>query len=131
MFKKINIQFLISYFGLIPYAIVFLDKYYFLKIKEIIQNNILGNIINMKSSFNIKAYKQKNFFGIKIEAVKIGNSDIAVNFKVISQPNEWIKTRSNYGYRCSGKLTPSKILKQDFWTHLNNKIQIKAFLSSF
>ena len=34
MFKKINIQFLISYFGLIPYAIVFLDKYYFINIKE-------------------------------------------------------------------------------------------------
>lgn len=39
---------------------------YFLKIKEIIQNNILGNIVNMKSSFNITAYKQKNFFGLKI-----------------------------------------------------------------
>ena len=72
-----------------------------------------------------------NFFGIKIEAVKIGNSDIAINFKVISQPNEWIKTRSNFGYRCSGKLTPSKILKQDFWTHLNNKIQTRgSFLST-
>ena len=41
MFKKINIQFLISYFGLIPYVIVFLDKYYFLKIKE----DILFNFI--------------------------------------------------------------------------------------
>ena len=34
MFKKINIQFLISYFGLIPYAVVFLDKYYFLIVEE-------------------------------------------------------------------------------------------------
>ena len=41
MFKKINIQFLISYFGLIPYAIVFLDKYYFLKIKEEILFNFI------------------------------------------------------------------------------------------
>ena len=41
MFKKINIQFLISYFGLIPYAIVFLDKYYFLKIKEEILLNFI------------------------------------------------------------------------------------------
>ncbi len=39
MFKKINIQFLISYFGLIPYVIVFLDKNYFLKInKDILFN---------------------------------------------------------------------------------------------
>ena len=72
-----------------------------------------------------------NFFGIKVEAVKIGNSDIAVNFKIISQPNDWIKTRSKFGYRCSGKLTPSKILKQDFWTFLNNKIQKNnSFLST-
>ncbi len=34
MFKKINIQFLFSYFGLIPYAVVFLDKYFFFIIKE-------------------------------------------------------------------------------------------------
>ena len=30
MSKKINFQFLISYFGLIPYVLTFLDKYYFL-----------------------------------------------------------------------------------------------------
>ena len=41
MFKKINIQFLISYFGLIPYVIVFLDRYYFLKIKEEILFNFI------------------------------------------------------------------------------------------
>ena len=41
MFKKINIQFIISYFGLIPYAVVFLDKYYFLKIKEEILLNFI------------------------------------------------------------------------------------------
>ena len=41
MLKKINIQFLISYFGLIPYAIIFLDKYYFFKIKEEIVFNFV------------------------------------------------------------------------------------------
>ena len=34
MFKKINFQFLISYFGLIPYVLTFLDKYYFLIVEE-------------------------------------------------------------------------------------------------
>ena len=34
MYKKINFQFLISYFGLIPYVLTFLDKYYFLQVKE-------------------------------------------------------------------------------------------------
>ena len=41
MLKKINIQFLISYFGLIPYAIIFLDKYFFLKINEEILFNFV------------------------------------------------------------------------------------------
>ena len=34
MSKKINFQFLISYLGLIPYVLTFLDKYYFLIVKE-------------------------------------------------------------------------------------------------
>ena len=34
MSKKINFQFLISYFGLIPYVLTFLDKYYFLIVDE-------------------------------------------------------------------------------------------------
>ena len=34
MYKKINFQFLFSYFGLIPYVLIFLDKYYFLIIKD-------------------------------------------------------------------------------------------------
>ena len=32
--KKINFQFLISYLGLIPYVLTFLDKYYFLVVEE-------------------------------------------------------------------------------------------------
>ena len=34
MSKKINFQFLISYLGLIPYVLTFLDKYYFLIVDE-------------------------------------------------------------------------------------------------
>ena len=34
MSKKINFQFLISYFGLIPYVLTFLDKYHFLVFEE-------------------------------------------------------------------------------------------------
>ena len=34
MSKKINFQFLISYFGLIPYVLIFLDKFYFLIVEE-------------------------------------------------------------------------------------------------
>ncbi len=41
MSKKINIQFLFSYFGLIPYAVIFLDKYFFLMVKEEILFNFI------------------------------------------------------------------------------------------
>ena len=34
MSKKINFQFLISYLGIIPYVLTFLDKFYFLIIEE-------------------------------------------------------------------------------------------------
>tara|TARA_B100000886_G_scaffold124515_1_gene83888 strand:+ start:1470 stop:1901 length:432 start_codon:yes stop_codon:yes gene_type:complete len=45
MLKKINIQFLFSYFGLIPYTVVFLDKYFFFIIKE----DVLFNFITYYS----------------------------------------------------------------------------------
>ena len=41
MSKKINFQFLISYFGLIPYVLTFLDKYYFLIVEEKILLNFI------------------------------------------------------------------------------------------
>ena len=39
--KKINFQFLISYLGLIPYVLTFLDKYYFLIVEEKILLNFI------------------------------------------------------------------------------------------
>ena len=71
-----------------------------------------------------------NFFGIKLEAVNIHGSPVAPNFRVVSQPNDWTKSRTNSGYRCYGKLTTKKMLKQDFWTYLNSQIVKKeSFLS--
>ena len=71
-----------------------------------------------------------NFFGIKLEAVKIHGSPVAPNFRVVSQPNDWTKSRNNSGYRCYGKLTSKRMLKQDFWTYLNSEIvKKKSFLS--
>ena len=40
---------------------------YFQKVREIIYNASLGKIVDMHSTFNIKVYKQKNFFGIKFK----------------------------------------------------------------
>ena len=46
---------------------------YLQKVKEIIQNNILGKVIEMESTFNIKVYKQKDFLGIKIRKPNYSN----------------------------------------------------------
>ena len=46
---------------------------YFLRVKEIINSNTLGKIVNMQSTFNIKVYKQRNFFGIKINKPDYSN----------------------------------------------------------
>tara|TARA_Y100001980_G_C14516544_1_gene291860 strand:+ start:108 stop:1142 length:1035 start_codon:yes stop_codon:yes gene_type:complete len=46
---------------------------YFQSCKEIIQNNLLGNVIDMHSKFNIRVYKQRNFFGIKIRKPDYSN----------------------------------------------------------
>ena len=41
MFYKINLQYIISYLGLIPYSLIFLDKYFFYIEEEIIFNFIV------------------------------------------------------------------------------------------
>ncbi len=41
MFKKLNLQILLSYLGLVPYVFITLDKYFFFKIKEEISINFL------------------------------------------------------------------------------------------
>ncbi len=41
MFKKFNIQYIFSYFGLIPYFFIIIDKYFLFQIKEEIFINFL------------------------------------------------------------------------------------------
>lgn len=57
-----------------------------------------------------------NFFGIEIELYKIGNSDAAPLFKMISKPNDWskmIKTNTQ-----NSNLTETKLLQQEYWNAL-------------
>ena len=44
-----------------------IDIYLIFKILKKLFKIILGNIIDIQSKFNIKVYKQRNFFGIKIK----------------------------------------------------------------
>ena len=41
MLQKLNIQFLISYFGIFPFIYILLDKYFFYQIKEEIISNFI------------------------------------------------------------------------------------------
>lgn len=53
-----------------------------------------------------------NFFIVQIEAIKIGESDIAPRFNVICKPNNWTKiSRSNSG----GGNTETNLKKLKFW----------------
>jgi len=61
-----------------------------------------------------------NFFGIQVEAYKIGDSLPAPMFKIISKPNDWSKTvRRTVD---SSKITPTKLLQQQYWQQLKDYI---------
>lgn len=54
-----------------------------------------------------------NLFLVKIELFKIGESEIAPHFEIISQPNDWTKTiRSNQN---NTELTGMKLVDLKFW----------------
>lgn len=67
-----------------------------------------------------------NFFGLEIEVWKIGNSQPAFKFNMVSQPNEWTKQiRSS---QVSGNLTPTQEIQLRYWQafreHLKNNSKL-------
>lgn len=60
------------------------------------------------------------FFLIEIHAIKIGSSDPAPQFKIITQPNEYMKSVKGTGDK---QLTRSQLGRYEFWTQLNNYIE--------
>lgn len=63
---------------------------------------------------NERTDEKINVFGLEIELWRIGGSDIAPKFNVISQPNDW--TRTVQQAALSGEVTEHKQLQQRFWT---------------
>lgn len=55
-----------------------------------------------------------SFFGLEIELWKIGNSEIAPKFNIVSKPNEWIKGGSG-GQQGRVDITPVKMLQKEYW----------------
>lgn len=54
-----------------------------------------------------------NFFGIEIEAYRIGESLPAPSFNIVAKPNDW--TRSVKISTSSGKITDTKQLQLEYW----------------
>lgn len=54
-----------------------------------------------------------NFFGIEMEAYKIGDSLPAPSFNIVAKPNDW--TRSVKVSASSGKITDTKQFQLDYW----------------
>ncbi len=55
-----------------------------------------------------------NFFGLEIELWKIGDSNLAPKFNIVSKPNEW--TGSVSRRIAKPQLTDDKLLQLQFWT---------------
>jgi hypothetical protein len=59
--------------------------------------------------------EQFNFFGIEIEAWRIGDSPVAPRFSVVCKPNDWAKTVREGAERSGSQLTATKQLQVEFW----------------
>ncbi len=58
-----------------------------------------------------------NFFGLEVELWRIGDSNVAPKFNVVSKPNDWSKTVSEGVARVEREgLTEAKQLQLRFWT---------------
>ena len=61
------------------------------------------------------------FFLLEVHAYRIGDSDPAPMFKVIEQPNDFV--RSVKAVACKGELSDSQIKRQEFWTLFNDVLE--------
>jgi hypothetical protein len=58
------------------------------------------------------------FFGIEIELYRIGNSDPAPMFNVVSKPNDWTKQVKKSA--SNQNITDTKLLQQEYWQGLKD-----------
>ena len=64
-----------------------------------------------------------NFFGLIVELYRIGESNVAPNFKIVSKPNNWSKRVSSANSKFQNEeLGETKLLQMKFWSTLNDKI---------
>lgn len=62
------------------------------------------------------------FFGIEVEAYKIGNSIPAPLFQIVSKPNDWAK--AVHSSHKQGELTEAKALNLEYWTAMRKYFEL-------
>jgi len=67
-----------------------------------------------------------NFFAVKMELWKIGNSDPAPKFQIISKPNNWTKEIRKDSNRTEP--TETKLLQLEFWNYFKDKYEEESIL---
>ena len=65
-----------------------------------------------------------NFFAIKMELWRIGNSPCAPKFNIICKPNDWAKAVKKS--TSQSNLTETKVLQLDFWNQFKEYAQNKS-----
>jgi hypothetical protein len=73
---------------------------------------------------NSQTSEDLNFFGLEIEVWRIGDSQPAPKFNIVSKPNDWTKTvRGRARESSSGELTTIQQLHLDFWTQFKEYLE--------
>lgn len=57
-----------------------------------------------------------NFFGLEVELWRIGHSDVAPKFNVVSKPNDWIKTATASRQAAARENSETELLHLEYWT---------------
>ncbi|MEM7410159.1 MAG: DUF4268 domain-containing protein [Myxococcota bacterium] len=66
------------------------------------------------------------FFGLEVEAWRIGASPPAPKFNIVSKPNDWSRQVASAAQRASGELSEVKSLQLEFWTELRDHVNQHA-----
>lgn len=69
---------------------------------------------------NARTDDDTRFFGVEVNVVRIGNSLPAPMFRLVAEPNDWVK--QVHAEAASGGLGPKQKAYQDFWAALYERI---------
>ncbi len=70
---------------------------------------------------NEKTDDDVNFFGLEIELWKIGDSDIAPKFNIISKPNDWSRTIKTTVEKA--EISETKKMQHNYWSTFRNFVE--------